>query len=129
MLTWLKTIGHFFSSLFGASGNVVQTILHDISSFVNLAGPIVADLAALAKAQPDQTGLIANIERWIATYQTDAAKVAAWVGEAQKLPISDILRTAATLALSALVPAGTAQSMLNLAIELAYSVFKRQAVK
>lgn len=126
MFTWLKAIGHFFSSLFGTSGSVVQAVLHDVSSFVNLAAPIVADLEALAKAEPNQTGLIASIERWIATYQADAAKVGAWVTQAQGLPINDVLRTAATLALSALVPAGTAQSMLNLAIELAYSVFKRK---
>lgn len=126
MLTWFKAVGHFFSSLFGASGSAVQTVLHDVSSFVNLAAPIVADLDALAKAEPTQTGLIASIERWIATYEADAGRVVAWVTQAQGLPLSDVLRTGATLALSALVPAGTAQSMLNLAIELAYSVFKRK---
>jgi hypothetical protein len=126
MLTWLKAIGHFFTSLFGKSGNIVQTVLHDVSSFTNLAAPIVAELAAIAKADPNQTGLIANIETWLATYQTDAAKIQGWVTSSQGLSTADVLRSAAQLALSALVPSGTAASLLNLAIELAYNVFKAQ---
>lgn len=125
-LNWFKAIGHFFTSLFGGTGPVVQAVLHDASSFINLAAPIVAELANLAKAQPTQTGLIAIIEKWLGAYQADAVKVGSWVSTAQGLPISDVLRSAALLALSSFAPAGTTASLLNLAIEMAYNVFKRQ---
>ncbi len=127
MFKWVAAVGHFFQSLFGGSGSLVQSVLHDVSSFVNLASPIVADLAAIAKASPTQSGLIAAVEKWIEAYQADAPKIASWVAQAQGLATSDVLRSAAELAMSAIVPAGTAQSTINLAIELAYSVFKKSS--
>lgn len=126
MFSWLKAVGHFFSALFGKSGDIVKVILHDISSFVNLAKPIVAELALIAKLQPVQSDLVKEIEKWLGVYIEDAAKVGAWVAQAETLPYLDVLRSAATLALSALLPAGTASSIINLAIELAYNIFKRE---
>lgn len=126
MLSFFKAIGHFFTSLFGNSGKVVQVVLHDVSSFVNLAGPIVAELAAIAKASPDPSGLLTNIEKWITTYESDATVVQNFINSVKDLPYLDILHKAASLALSTLIPAGTANSLINLAIELAYSIFKKQ---
>lgn len=126
MFNWIKAIGRFFSALFGGSGDVVKVILHDIAYAVNLSAPIVAALSTLAQSSPDKSGLIGSIERWLGIYHDDANKIASWVEQAQGLPYLDVIRSAATMALSALVPAGTAASLLNLAIELAYNIFKKQ---
>jgi hypothetical protein len=41
------------------------------------------------------------------------------------LPSADLWKNLAVAALGALVPGGTAASLLNLAVELAYNIYKR----
>lgn len=122
-MKFFSAIGHFFSSLFGGSGSTVQKVLHGVSSFVNLAAPIVAELAAITPTASGP-GFISQVAKVLSLFETDATKVQAWVGSVAGLSDADILRTAATTALSALVPAGALASELNLAVELAYSVYK-----
>lgn len=117
-------IGHWFSSLFHGSGDVVQQVLHGVSSFVNLAAPIVEKLAEIDKALPASAITIAA-QKVLEIYQQDAAVVSNWLASVKDMTdAADILRSAATAALSALVPAGAASSAINLAIELAYSIYK-----
>jgi hypothetical protein len=121
---FFSAIGHFFSSLFGGAGSTIQKVLHGVSSFVNLAEPIVAELAVIGSAIPGQPALLTTIETWLKKYTQNEPAITAWLASAQTLSTADILRTAATTALSALVPAGTLASDLNLAVELAYSAYK-----
>jgi hypothetical protein len=124
MLEWLKNVFSWLESLFGKAGSVVHTVLNDVAGITNVATPIVTELAAIASVSPSPTWLISEIEKWLGTYLKDAPAIAQWVANAQTLSTADILRTAATTALSVLVPSGTAASLINLAVELAYNVFK-----
>jgi hypothetical protein len=124
MFKWLSALGAYFQALWGRAGGAIQTVLHDSASIVRVATPIVEELAALAAAAPHRAGLLAEIENWLATYVKDAPAIGAWLDKAQGLPVSDVLRTAATTAVAALVPGGTAESLINLGVELAYNAFK-----
>ncbi len=124
-MNFWKPLAHFFSSLFGRLGPTITAILHGVSNAVNLAQPIVEEIAAIAGALPPGPILVAKLEHFLAQYVADAPKIAAWAAQAATMPVQDVLRSAAALALSALVPDGTLRSDLNLAIELAYSAWKR----
>lgn len=120
---------HFFESLFGKNGGAVaQTVLNDVSSFVTLAEPIVEDVNTIIKAAP-QSGTVLAIEKFLSKYEADATKVASMAQTLAALPAADMWRNAALAALQFVAPAGTAASLLNLAIELAYQIIttKKQA--
>lgn len=121
-------IGHFFTSLFGNKGAIAQKILHEAGSFVNLAGPIVAEVDAEVRALPDQGKSIQSIEGFLKKYESDAAKVSSIAQSLAGLPSADLWHNLAVIALQTLVPAGTAGSLLNLAVELAYNIFKQSRV-
>lgn len=120
-----SSIGHFLEHLFGANSNVAETILGDVSHIVTLAGPIVADVEADLKTIP-QGSTVAAIEKFLAKYAPDASKVGALAGQLAELSGPDLWRNAAQMALSFLAPAGTAASLLNLAIEFAYQIFQKK---
>jgi hypothetical protein len=117
-MNFLKSIGHFFTSLFGNNGSTVAKVLHNVSNFVNLAEPIVSELASLSSGFSSSTALIQAIQKWLPIYNQDIKLIKAWGASQDGKTIPDILRSAATMALSSFVPAGTLNSDLNLAIEL-----------
>jgi hypothetical protein len=124
-MNFLKSIGHFFTSLFGNNGSTVAKVLHGVSNFVNLAEPIVSELASLSSGFSSSTALIQAIQKWLPLYMTDAKAIAAWSASQDGKSTSEILHSAATTALSAFLPPGALQSDINLAIELAYSIYKK----
>jgi hypothetical protein len=124
-LNIFSVVGHFFASLFGAKGGLAQKVLHEAASFVNLAQPIVAEIETEIKALPDQGKSVQAIETFLGKYETDAAKVLNIATTLAALPPADLWKNLAVTALSALAPAGTASSLLNLAVELAYNIFKQ----
>ena len=129
-ITIFGRIGAWFKTVFGNFGDIVQEILHGVSSFVNLAVPLVTELSAIAAslAVPGASPLITEIATWLEKIETDATAVQSWVTSAATLPSTGaILQSAASAALKALVPPGTTQSDINLAIELAYAIFQRTA--
>jgi hypothetical protein len=65
------------------------------------------------------------IEGFLVKYEPDAAKAANLALSLSGLPSADLWKNLAVLALGALVPGGTAASLLNLAVELAYNIYKR----
>lgn len=120
-----SVIGHFFASLFGAKGALAQKILHDASSFVTLAEPIVAEVETEIKALPDQGKSVQAIEGFLAKYEADSGKVSSIAQTLSGLPVADLWHNLAVIALQALAPQGTATSLLNLAVELAYNLYKQ----
>jgi hypothetical protein len=125
MSVW-SAIGHFFQSLFGKDSDTAQKVLHDASSFVQLAEPIVTgietELKPAAAAHP--SGTIAAVENFLVKYEPDATRVQAVAASYATLPAADLWRNTALFALQAVAPKGVASSLLNLAIELAYSIVK-----
>lgn len=124
-LSFFSVIGHFFTSLFGNNGALAQKILHEAGSFVNLAQPIVAEVEAQIKALPDQGKSVQSIESFLSKYDTDAAKVSTVAQSLSRLPSTDLWHNLAVTALGTLAPKGTAGSLLNLAVELAYNIYKK----
>jgi hypothetical protein len=124
-MSFFGSIGHFFESLFGKNSNVAQTVLHDVSSFVTLAEPIVEDVNTIIKAAP-QSGTALAIEKFLSKYEADASKVASLAQNLAALPTADMWRNAALVALQFVAPSGTATSLLNLAIELAYQIIQKK---
>lgn len=126
-MSFLTSIGHFFAHLFGASSNEAQKVLSEVSYYVTLAEPVVAEIEDIIKTAP-QSGTVLAIEKFLSKYEPDAEKAASIAGELAKLPSADLWHNAAVLALQTLVPqAGVAASLLNLAVELAYNIFKQKA--
>lgn len=128
-MSFFGSIAHFFASLFGKNSTVVQTVLHDVSSFVNLAEPIVAGIEAELKSLP-QSPTSAQIEKFLEKYAPVGAQVGQIAGSLAQYSGSVLWSQIAQTALSFITPAGTAGNLINLAIELAYSTFKQiQAAK
>lgn len=120
---------HFFEKLFGKkNADAAEKVLHGVSDFVVKAEPIVADVEAILKAAP-ATGTIHAIAEFIAKYEPDVMKAAKIAATLAPLTGPELFKTAAVAALSIIAPgAGIAPtSLLNLAVELAYSIFKQQA--
>jgi hypothetical protein len=124
-MKFFDAIGHFFKSLFGADSTVVQTVLHEVSSVATLAQPIIADVEANLKA-PAAAGssIETKLLAFLGKYDGDVAKVATTATALAALPVADMLAKAAQFALATFVPAGTAASLINYAVEFAYQVFK-----
>ncbi|HLH04928.1 MAG TPA: hypothetical protein VKX25_19325 [Bryobacteraceae bacterium] len=125
MSLW-SAIDHFFKSVFGKDSDIAQKVLHDASSFVQLAEPIVTeidtDLKPAAAANP--SGTVAAVENFLTKYESDLARVKTAASSFAALPAADLWRNVAQFALQAVAPKGVASSLLNLAIELAYSISK-----
>jgi hypothetical protein len=125
-MNFFNRIGSWFKSIFAESGTIVQEILHDVSSFTNLAVPLVTELAGIAAAAvPGSSPLVATIATWLGKFVTDATAVESWVTAQAGKTVSATLQSAATTALATLVPAGALRSDLNLAVEFAVAIFKR----
>lgn len=124
-MKFFDAIGHFFKSIFGADSTVVQGVLKEVSSVATLAAPIIQDVETTLKA-PAAAGSSVDqkLLTFLGKYEPDAAKVASTATALAALPVSDMLAKAAQFALATFVPAGTAASLINLAVELAYNVFK-----
>jgi hypothetical protein len=120
-------IAHFFKSLFGPNSTAVQKLLHSISGFVGLAEPIILevenDLKEVIKAG-DKTLALPKIVEFLSRYEPDVAKAGDIANSLSGLPVSDLLHNLAVIALSTVVPAGTATSLVRMAVELAYNIFK-----
>jgi hypothetical protein len=113
----------FFRHLFGNAGPVVQKVITETSDIVKKAQPIVDELAKISRALP-QSQFIVEVEKVISIYQTDAAKVSAFLADlGVHATLADVLRKAAVFALQALEPA-VASSALNYAVELAVQILK-----
>jgi hypothetical protein len=122
-------ISHFFTSLFGKNADTAQKVLHNVSSFVTLAEPVVAEVETEVKqlAAVDPNAKLQLVAKFLSKYEPDLAKVASTANSLSGLPEADLLHNLATIALSTLVPSGTAASLVNLAIELAYNIFKTKS--
>jgi hypothetical protein len=127
-MKFFDAIGHFLKSLFGADSTVVQTVLHDVSSVATLAAPIIADVETnLKPAAAAGSSVSAELLTFLGKYDKDAAKVATTANTLAALPVTDMLAKAAQFALATFVPAGTATSLINYAVEFAYQIFKKKA--
>jgi hypothetical protein len=125
-MSWLSPLGHLFKALFGAHGDIAQGILHDVSSFVQLADPIILDVESeLKPIASDKTARVAGVLKFLGKYEPDVQTAVDTANRLAGLPTEDLLRQAAVFALTTFVPAGTTASLLNLAVELAYNIFKR----
>ena len=122
-------IGHFFKSLFGKNSDVAQKVLHDVSSFVSLAEPIVQEVETEVKAinAVDPSATLAATVKFLGKYEPDLAKVQTTASSLVGLPTTDLWHSLATIALGTVVPSGTAGSLINLAVELAYNFVKSKS--
>jgi hypothetical protein len=128
-MSFFGSIAHFFSSLFGKNSTVVQNVLHDVSSFVNLAEPIVAGIETELKTLPNSPQA-AQIAAFLEKYAPVGAQVGQIAGNLSQFSGPTLWAQVAQTALSFIVPSGTAANLINLAVELAYSTFKQiQAAK
>jgi hypothetical protein len=125
-MSLFSAIGHFFASLFPGHGDAAQKVLHSVSSFVSLAVPIVAAIDQELKTVAPASSEAAAVERFLARYEPDLEKVKGVAAQLAALPSADLWHDLAVYALSTLAPAGTAQSLLRLAVELAYNLQKAQ---
>lgn len=119
------SFAHFFEKLFGAKAAVAEKVLTKTSHIVTLAEPIVVEIEDLIKTAP-QDKVLQAVEAFLVKYEPDLAKVSATAASLAALPSADLWRNAAQIALSSLVPAGTASSLVNLAIEEAYNFYKEE---
>lgn len=130
-MNFLHAIAHLFSAWFGKASDVMQAILHYLSSSVNVARPLVQELMVLAAAFTPGTAIpeiITVIVKWLGSYVNDAQAIELWVAANQSLGLPDILRNAAKLALQYILPANSkTASELNWAIETAYQIEQRLA--
>lgn len=120
---------HWFQHVFGAHGENVKKVLEEAAPYVAEAAPIVQDVDLFLKAvEPsDQSGVVAALEKFLSKYEADAEKVAGAVTSLSALPLTDLWHAAAVTALGFILPQGTALSVLNLAVELAYNIAKKVA--
>ena len=123
-----SAIGHFFTSLFGKSAGIAQEVLHDVSSFVQLAEPIVEQVETEIKAQTADTpsSAVSAVAAFLTKYEPNLVRVQAASAALATLPAADLFRNVAVYALQAVAPKGTANSLLNLAVELAYNIYKKK---
>ena len=126
MSVW-NTLGHFFSHLFPHNAKEVQSLLTEISPYVNLASPIVQDIEtelkpALTEDQVQKAEVLNSfLQKYIHQEQDLQAKVNSLLG----LPTADILRDTAETILALVLPATLDKSLLNLIIETAYQLYRR----
>lgn len=118
----LSAVLNFFKRLFGPDGENVKKALEAASSYIKLAQPVVNALAQIARDLP-QDKFLQEVQKVLAVYVPDSAKVVAFAASTSGLSGSKILQEAAFLALSALVP-GAKASVLNFAIETAVQILK-----
>jgi hypothetical protein len=127
MKNFFLGIAHFFKSLFGDNGATVQKVLHDVSGFVGIAEPIIQEIEVEVKAiiqAGDHNATLTSMLNFLGKYEPDFNKAKQIADTLSGLPVADILHNLAVLALSTIVPAGTASSLIRMAVELAYNVFK-----
>lgn len=121
--SFFNSIGHFFSSLFGPNGSKVQQVLHDVSSFTNLALPVVEAVETELKAFAPIPG-VTQIEAFLVKHVPQLANIGTVAQNLSTLSGTALFQGVAAAVLGAIVPGGTELSVINLAIELAYSTFK-----
>jgi hypothetical protein len=126
--SFFTTLGKDIKDLFGGNSNILESVLHDVSTFVSKAEPIVEDVNTVIKAAP-QSGVVLAIEKFLSKYEADAVKVASMAQNLAALPAADMFRKAALAALQLVSPAGTAVSLLNTAIEIAYQIILKKTTK
>jgi hypothetical protein len=124
MFNFFKAIGHFFTSLFGNNGAIAQKVLHDASSFVNLALPIVQGIDTELKTVKGSVVAL-DIVKFLDKYLPDVEKAEKLAASFATLPGAQLWRAVATTALQAITPVGISSSLINLAVELAYNIFKQ----
>lgn len=122
-MSFFSSIGHFFEKLFGEDSTVVEKVLTSASSIVTLAEPVVAGIETELKTLP-QTPTLQVIAAFLAKYMPEAQNVATEADGLSKLSGAALWQGIASTVLTYLSPAGTAASLINLAIELAYGVLK-----
>ncbi len=125
-----SAIGHFFSSLFGKNADLAQKVIHDAASFANLAEPIVEEITVVVGAASAiaPNAAFTKLSGDLATVVKDEAKVQSFLTAATGYTsTADLLHAAAVFILGQFVPAGTAASLINLAVELAYNISKQKA--
>ena len=123
-MSFLSTI----EAVFHKAESAEQVVLKDVSSFVDKAAPIVADVETVLKvvAPSDKSGILAAIEKFLTKYEPDVQKVGSVAASLAPLTGSDLFHAAAVAALSLVSPSGAAANLLNLAVELAYNIFKQK---
>lgn len=128
-MSFWDTLGHFFSHLFPYHAKEAQSLLTEISPYVNLAGPIVRDIETdLKPALTEEQGqkadaLNAFLQKYLHQEQDLQTKVSQLLG----LPTADIWRDTAETILALVLPATVDKSLLNLIIETAYQLYVRRA--
>lgn len=126
-MNFISKFGHAFASLFVHNSGAAEIVLHDVSSFVGHAEPIVQEIETGLKQQiesGDHGKVITSIQNFLLKYEPDLQKVGAAANELGAMPKKNLLQGVAEFALTALLPAGVPTFMIRLAIEFAYSIFQ-----
>lgn len=128
-MSFFGGIGHFFSSLFGKNADVAQKVLHATASYIALAGPIIAEIETELKATIETgQGSVATdkILGFIQKFEPDLDQAHTISAHLAGLPNTDLWHQLAVFGLSRIAPKGVSASIINLAVEFAYNIFKHQ---
>lgn len=126
-MSFFGGIGHFFSSLFGPNGDVAQKVLHAAASYISLAVPIIAEIEADLKAETGQGSVgTEKVIGFIQKFEPDSGKAQSIATSLGNISNADLWHQLAVFGLSRIAPKGVSTSILNLAVEFAYNIFKHQ---
>lgn len=115
---------HFLKRLFGKFATDVEWLLHQVNKYVPQINSVVAELSAVAAANPnDVTNAVADLLR---KFKVGEDKVLEFVNAHQNDPGAQVLHDAAAMIVASFFPVGTAAHIINFAIELAYGIFRKQ---
>ena len=123
----------FFTKVFGwlsKQETSIEKVLTRIEPYLPQAETIVTTLSAITTgiASTDHTTILGTVAKYLGTTVADTGKVAAFLAAHTGSSAAVILRDAAVMLLGLIPGASTLVSDLNLAIELAYSVTKQNAL-
>jgi len=115
----------FFEKIFGGQAGEAQKILIEVAGIAQKAEPVVAQIDTEVKAilAVNPSGKLSTVEAFLSKYEPDIAKVAATAQNLAGYATSDLYHALAAFAVSKLSP-GTGASLVNLAVELGYSLFQ-----
>ena len=121
----LGTIGKFFSGLLPHHQDAANEVLKDVSVYLPMALTCVTAVENELKIAGNPSAV--QIGKFLSKYEPDLQKVVATAQQLAALPASDLFHEAALYALNTLAPPGVTQSLLNLAVEMAYNILKASA--
>lgn len=125
LLSIFSSIGHFFETVFGKFGSTVHSVLLKSAGYVNIALPIIEEIAGIEAAVLPGGNLKDELTKWLGTIVTDTTAVQGWVTSAANMTNAQLMQSAAGFVMQATnqLPAGALKTDINFAIELAVQIF------